>query len=207
MRLGDLLVAARLVTTEQVEAAIRREVEHGGHLRAREQRGGERGLPGDVRPELADLNAALSRALAKDPADRFDRCADFAVALHGDRGTRCTRCTTAAAITRPAPVAARAATGAAAAAKPPILRPAMVLPTILALMLIASIIFAGIQAGGPRQPTPALDAQATTQPQTPTPTPTSAGAMATTTDNTALVNQRTAWHAVNGDQPRTRTTR
>jgi hypothetical protein len=33
MRLGDLLVAAKLVTTEQVEAAIRREVEHGGHLR------------------------------------------------------------------------------------------------------------------------------------------------------------------------------
>src|SRR5262245_42314859 len=163
--------------------------------------------PGDVRPELADLNAALSRALAKDPADRFDRCADFAAALQGDSGTRCTRCTTAAAITRPAPIVARTVTGAAAATKPPMLRPAMVLPTILALMLIASTIFAAVQAGGPRQPTPALDAQATTQPQTPTPTPISAGALATTTDNTGTVNQRTAWHAVNGDQPGTRTTR
>jgi serine/threonine protein kinase len=33
------------------------------------------------RPELASLDAALSRALAKDPADRFGSCMDFARAL------------------------------------------------------------------------------------------------------------------------------
>jgi serine/threonine protein kinase, bacterial len=35
----------------------------------------------DRRPELADLDEVLSRALAKDPADRFEYCSDFAAAL------------------------------------------------------------------------------------------------------------------------------
>jgi serine/threonine protein kinase, bacterial len=36
---------------------------------------------GARRPDLSDLNEALSKALAKDPADRFARCVDFANAL------------------------------------------------------------------------------------------------------------------------------
>jgi serine/threonine protein kinase, bacterial len=35
----------------------------------------------DQHPELAHLDDVLSRALAKDPADRFDKCRDFAEAL------------------------------------------------------------------------------------------------------------------------------
>jgi serine/threonine-protein kinase len=35
----------------------------------------------DHRPELADLDKVFGKALAKDPADRFDRCRDFAAAL------------------------------------------------------------------------------------------------------------------------------
>ncbi len=35
----------------------------------------------DRRPELANLDEVLARALAKDPADRFERCRDFAAAL------------------------------------------------------------------------------------------------------------------------------
>jgi len=35
----------------------------------------------DHRPELANLDAALRKALSKDPAERFDRCVDFARAL------------------------------------------------------------------------------------------------------------------------------
>ena len=35
----------------------------------------------DRRPDLADLDQVLSTALAKDPADRFDRCRQFATAL------------------------------------------------------------------------------------------------------------------------------
>jgi serine/threonine-protein kinase len=39
---------------------------------------------GDSRPELRAFDAAMARALAKDPAARFDSCHDFAVALaHG----------------------------------------------------------------------------------------------------------------------------
>ena len=46
------------------------------------------GAAGTARPEPADLDPALSRALAKDPAERFARCQDFATALRGDEPTR-----------------------------------------------------------------------------------------------------------------------
>ena len=36
----------------------------------------------DRRPELANLDEVLARALAKDPADRFEHCHDFAAALN-----------------------------------------------------------------------------------------------------------------------------
>ncbi|AQT80153.1 serine/threonine protein kinase [Mycolicibacterium litorale] len=36
---------------------------------------------GDRRPELANLDSALRKALSKDPADRYERCVDFARAL------------------------------------------------------------------------------------------------------------------------------
>ena len=36
---------------------------------------------GEHRPELAHLDPVFAKALAKEPADRFDRCADFARAL------------------------------------------------------------------------------------------------------------------------------
>jgi serine/threonine protein kinase len=38
-------------------------------------------LPGAVRPDLAATDAVFARALAKDPAQRFERCGDFAAAL------------------------------------------------------------------------------------------------------------------------------
>jgi len=37
-----------------------------------------------LRPDLADLDAVLAKALSKDPADRYVRCADFARALAGE---------------------------------------------------------------------------------------------------------------------------
>ncbi len=42
----------------------------------------------DRRPELASLDDVLSTALAKDPADRFDRCDEFAAALREHAGGR-----------------------------------------------------------------------------------------------------------------------
>ncbi len=38
----------------------------------------------DRRPELAGLNEVLARAIAKDPADRYPSCSDFAAALAGE---------------------------------------------------------------------------------------------------------------------------
>src|SRR4029077_14057922 len=36
---------------------------------------------GERRPELADLNDAMTKVLAKDPGDRYSSCSDFATAL------------------------------------------------------------------------------------------------------------------------------
>jgi serine/threonine protein kinase, bacterial len=38
---------------------------------------------GERRPDLVDLNAAIAKVLAKDPATRFPSCSDFATALTG----------------------------------------------------------------------------------------------------------------------------
>jgi hypothetical protein len=40
-------------------------------------------LLGGLRPDLASANPVFARALAKNPAERFDRCGDFAAALAG----------------------------------------------------------------------------------------------------------------------------
>ncbi|OBF86775.1 hypothetical protein A5791_20435 [Mycobacterium sp. 852002-51163_SCH5372311] len=60
-----------------------------------------------ARPELAGLDAALSRALARDPANRFTTCQDFAVALRADEQTRA-EYRPAAALPAPAPIRAAA---------------------------------------------------------------------------------------------------
>src|SRR3984893_13348566 len=43
-------------------------------------------LIGERRPDLVDLNAAIAKVLAKDPATRFPSCSDFATALTGQPG-------------------------------------------------------------------------------------------------------------------------
>ena len=59
----------------------------------------------DTRPELAALDPVLAIALAKDPADRFTRCTDFARAFA--RAAQPRGQTAAAAPTMQAPVASR----------------------------------------------------------------------------------------------------
>jgi serine/threonine protein kinase, bacterial len=51
----------------------------------------------DRRPELRDLDDVLARALAKDPADRFEQCCDFAAALTGRADTDAAAVTTVSA--------------------------------------------------------------------------------------------------------------
>jgi serine/threonine protein kinase len=72
----------------------------------------------DSHPELAGLDPVLARALAKDPANRFTRCTNFARALAA--ATQPSTQAAAAAPTMEAPVTRRAAVSTAVAPKPPI---------------------------------------------------------------------------------------
>jgi serine/threonine protein kinase, bacterial len=93
---------------------------------------------GDQRPELAGLDPVLAKAFAKSPADRFERCADFARALAhqlgsgapADAGT-----SLAAAVAQPKP------------SRRPLPRAGVVLPAILAVLLLAAIGVAVFEAG------------------------------------------------------------
>ncbi|MET0704116.1 MAG: serine/threonine-protein kinase [Mycobacterium sp.] len=86
------------------------------------------------KPELAHLDNALAKALSKDPADRFARCADFARALSHQVGL-------SAAGAFPGPVEETQLS--------PVqkqthhwLRPAIVVPVVLAILLVAAVAFA-----------------------------------------------------------------
>ncbi|WP_319434413.1 serine/threonine-protein kinase [Mycobacterium sp. RTGN5] len=106
---------------------------------------------GEHRPELANLDPALRKALSKDPADRFDRCVDFARALahhittplSGDGLTD----TDATHLT---PIADAAPGGGEAG--PPAhkswLRPAILIPVLLVLLIaVAAAFIAGRDRG------------------------------------------------------------
>jgi serine/threonine-protein kinase len=136
------------------------------------------------RPELAHLDNALTKALSKEPADRFARCADFARALsHQIELTGASEPTGAVDETRMAPVTAAAhATHSHRAvhqAEPrkthKWLRPAIVVPVLLAILLVAAVAFAIGQFAGDRDSgTVAATTKApstTTTVATPTPTP------------------------------------
>jgi serine/threonine-protein kinase len=97
------------------------------------------------RPELANLDPALAKALAKNPDDRYARCVDFAHALgnqvstppSGDFGTK-SDATRLAPITETTP-----SDGSPAAAKPPRahrspVRPGILIPAIIVLLLVVA---------------------------------------------------------------------
>ena len=81
------------------------------------------------RPDFAALDPVLAKALAKDPKDRFERCADFARALShhlgvsssDDDGTQL-----AMAVTRP---------------KRSLLRAGVLVPAVLAVLLAVAVVF------------------------------------------------------------------
>jgi serine/threonine protein kinase, bacterial len=110
---------------------------------------------GAQRPELSALDPVLAKALAKDPNDRYERCADFARALAhrldaaptGDVGT-----TLAPAATPPR--------------RSP-LRAGVIVPAILAVLLVAAIAVAAIEfrrADRPEPATPTAKSPTTTTP-------------------------------------------
>ena len=124
---------------------------------------------GDRRPELAALDPVLARALAKNPAERFERCADFARALAhrlGGAGDS-------------DPEATRLSQVATTPARRSPLRAGVVIPAVLAVLLIAAIAVAALEfnrADGERA-AQATDARATT-----------ASTTATTSSGTAPVS-------------------
>jgi serine/threonine-protein kinase len=85
------------------------------------------------RPELAALDPVLAKALAKKPADRYERCADFAHALAHQLGVGAAGDTRPATVATPAPV------------RRPVLRPAVVVPAVLAVLLIVAIAVAALE--------------------------------------------------------------
>jgi serine/threonine-protein kinase len=88
---------------------------------------------GDRRPDLAALDPVLSKALAKDPGDRFERCSDFARALSHRLGGELpdeTRLSAAAA----APEARRSPA-----------RPGVIIPAVLAILLVVAVGFALVE--------------------------------------------------------------
>ncbi len=93
---------------------------------------------GDQRPDLAGLDPVLAKALAKSPADRFERCADFARALAHQLGSG-----------TPADVGTSLAP-AVAHPKPPrgsLMRAGVIVPAILAVLLLVAIVVAVFEAG------------------------------------------------------------
>jgi serine/threonine-protein kinase len=122
---------------------------------------------GARRPELSALDPVFAKALAKDPKDRFERCADFTRALTHRLDA--------------APTSDVDATALVPAAPPPAhsrLRAAVVVPAILAVLLGAAITVAILEfrrADRPQSPTamatsPTISSQ-TIRPLTPLPEP------------------------------------
>jgi len=111
------------------------------------------------RPELADLDPALSKALSKDPADRYVRCVDFARALSHGVGTGEFAPVSGAGIeaTQLATPTPRGMPAHHRQQRPaPVWRrPAVVLPVVLGILLIAAIAFAIGQFAGDEEATDA----------------------------------------------------
>jgi serine/threonine-protein kinase len=124
---------------------------------------------GDTRPELSALDPVLSKALSKDPKDRFISCLDFARALGHRLGfePEADNDRTEASVpivTRPKAGGRHEAHPVQQAPKRKYLRPAYIVPAVLAALLLVAIALVLIQF---REIERLLN-----DPYTPTPTPT-----------------------------------
>ncbi|MBY0289503.1 MAG: serine/threonine protein kinase [Mycobacteriaceae bacterium] len=119
---------------------------------------------GDQCPELAGLDPVLAKALAKSPADRFERCSDFARALAHQLGSDA-----------PADVGTSLAAGVPTSAKAPrrsLMRAGIIVPAILAVLLLAAIVVAVFEAGRADNEDRPASAATTTSPTLTRPTST-----------------------------------
>ncbi|OBF12940.1 serine/threonine-protein kinase [Mycobacterium sp. ACS4331] len=143
---------------------------------------------GGHRPELAALDPALTKAMSKNPADRYARCIDFARALgHPQAGGHIAESAGYVEPTQLAPAMHSAHSHRAAAApKPPWLRPVVLLPAVLAVLLVAAVAFAVGEFEGDRATTSGSTTTARTTPPTAA-TAAPAPATETVTDTTDVV--------------------
>lgn len=139
---------------------------------------------GDHRPELAQLDPALSKALAKSPEDRYTRCMDFARALSHQisapsltsaEGPDATRLAVA---TGPVSRSSHSHRAAADGTHRSWLRPAILVPAVLGVLLVVAVAFAVGQFAGDREvssargtATTSTAASAQTTPPPPAPPP------------------------------------
>jgi hypothetical protein len=93
-------------------------------------------LIGERRPDLVDLNAAISKVLAKDPAARFPSCSDFATALTGRPGVGVADTVAGAAADGPTRQVSVPAQAAPANTGHRRMRPAVLLSVVATLILL-----------------------------------------------------------------------
>jgi hypothetical protein len=101
-------------------------------------------LVSERRPELADLDAVIAKAMAKDPSERYATCADFASALAGQGVTA------PAAVAGPTEVMAGPTEVIAAPARGKRRGPAMVIAALVAVALVAVGAVVGVRMLGAR---------------------------------------------------------
>jgi hypothetical protein len=108
------------------------------------------------RPELADLDGAIAKALAKQPDDRYPTCADFAAALSSRVDTTPSEVPAGPTEVIAAPTEVIAPPPSAAPATTPNARgggrrgPAMVIAALVAVALVAVVGYFGVRALGGR---------------------------------------------------------
>jgi serine/threonine protein kinase, bacterial len=145
----------------------------------------------DRRPELSALDPVFAKALAKDPKDRFDKCADLARALGHRLGVEPARDADRTNLALPTSAPPRNAGRHEAPARHPLLRPAIIIPAILALALIVAITVAvtewrDLKALGFGEEETTEAPRATIPSPTPAPPPPPPPASPTTTTTTTM---------------------
>jgi serine/threonine-protein kinase len=162
------------------------------------------------RPDLTALDPVLAKALAKDPRDRFDKCADFARALQHGLGAAGADATILAPATSDR-------TQVLHADKSTRSRRSLVLPVVLTVLLIAALVFAAIEFTRAKDEQPAAPRPAattttappvttTTTVPSPTEAPTESPAVPTEETVTSTVTVETTTAPSTATTPTTPTT-
>lgn len=95
---------------------------------------------GDDRPDLSGVDPVLAKALAKDPGDRFERCADFSRALTHQLTFDTAPDTAATRLSTP-----RTTVHAGGGTRRPRMRPGLVVPILLAALLVGAVAVAAVE--------------------------------------------------------------